>query len=287
MKERKEDVRMSIIKAIIMGIVQGATEFLPVSSSGHLVIFGKLLNLQEPDITFEILLHVGTLLAIFAVYYKDIFMLIKEFFGMIADIPKGKINIDQSPYRKLILLIITASVPTAIMGLLFEDLFESLFSSLFAVGVALLITGFLMYIVDKIVPGNKKEQDIQYKNAFVIGFFQGFAITPGISRSGSTIVAGLINGLEKEMAIRFSFLISIPAVVGASIFKLKDAFSDPEKLQTITSTPYLLGTLTSAIVGFICIKILIRLLKERKFHYFAYYCWTVGILSIIANFILT
>lgn len=274
---------MSVLKAIIMGIVQGAAEFLPVSSSGHLVLFGEMLGINEANNTFEVLLHLGTLFAIFVVYYKDIIEMIREFFRMVADIFNGKFNV-KNPYRRLIILIIVASIPTAIIGLLFQDTFEALFSSVFIVGVALIVTGTFLYISDKVIPGRKTEKTMSFGNALVIGTIQGLAITPGISRSGSTIVAGLFSGLTREMAIRFSFLMSIPAVLGALLLKSKDIIALGVSSSEPT-LPYIVGTLVSAVVGILSIKLLELLMKKQKFHYFAYYCWIVGIVAVLTSFL--
>lgn len=269
---------MSIFKAIIMGIVQGAAEFLPVSSSGHLVIFGKLLGINEPNNTFEVLLHLGTLVAIFVVYHKDVKEMIIEFFGMVRDLFKGEFNLD-NPYRKLVALIIVASIPTAILGFAFQDTFESLFGSILPVGIALLITGTLLYVSDKIREGKKDEKRTNFRNATVIGIVQGLAITPGISRSGSTIVAGLFLGLKREMAVRFSFLMSIPAVLGAVLLKGKDIIEAGTATEGLF-LQYGVGAAVAAIVGILSIKLLEKVVLNKKFHYFAYYCWAVGAIAI-------
>ncbi|NLL69593.1 MAG: undecaprenyl-diphosphate phosphatase [Epulopiscium sp.] len=289
---------MSILKAIIMGIVQGMTEFLPVSSSGHLVIFGKLLRLElNTGIVFEVMLHLGTLIAIFCAYTKDVWSLIKAGIGILIDIPKAiktriqeghwtnkEDNRKKDPYRKLVWLIIVASIPTAIIAFTMKPMIEYLFSSLLGTGIALLVTGCLLYIADKIIQGTVQLEELKYKNAFVIGIIQGFATIPGISRSGSTIVAGLLNDLDKESAIRFSFLMSIPAVLGAGLLELKDV--PTEMVSEVFSAPYLIGTAVAAISGFICIKALIVILKNQKLHWFSYYCWIIGLLAIISHWVI-
>lgn len=273
---------MNTFVAIVLGIVQGLTEFLPISSSGHLVIFQELFgmnDLEESHLLFDTLLHFGTLLSIFLVYNKDMYYLIKEFFGILTDISKGEVNIHASPYRKMIMLLITATIPTVIIGLLFKDMFDLMFKSIRVVGFTLLFTGFLLSISNKLISGSKDEADAKYSNAFIIGLFQGMAIMPGISRSGSTIVAGLLNGFKKEFAVKFSFLISIPAILGAAVLQIPDLLR-----QGIDSTiifPYIAGTLAAAITGFIAIKFLINLLNKGKFYLFSYYCWGVGVFIIL------
>jgi len=277
---------MTLLKAIIMGIVQGATEFLPVSSSGHLVLFSNILKLDlSPDnqLVFVIMLHIGTLFSIFFVYYKDIWELILGFFGLIKNIPSRNFEIEKYPYRKFTLMIIVASIPTAFIGILFEDIFETLFSTIVPVGVGLLITSFLLFISEKIVTLKKDIKKATFKNALVVGIFQGMAITPGISRSGSTIVGGLLCGFSKELAIKFSFLVSMPAVLGSALFKILDL--DSTMIKEFMSLPYLVGTIFSAITGFICIKLLIKILKDNKLHYFSYYTFVIGIIAIVFGII--
>ncbi|MBZ4646372.1 MAG: undecaprenyl-diphosphatase UppP [Clostridia bacterium] len=273
---------MNTFVAIILGIVQGLTEFLPVSSSGHLVIFQELFGMNELEqshLLFDTLLHFGTLLSICLVYSKDIYHLIKEFFEMMADIPKGNININSSPYRRMVMLLITATIPAVIIGFLFKDAFETMFKSIRVVGFTLLFTGFLLWITSKLIPGSKDEKNVKYSNAFVIGLFQSLAITPGISRSGSTIVGALLNGLKKEFAVKFSFLMSIPAILGAAVLQVPDLMKQGFNSTDVFS--YTAGTLAAAITGFIAIKFLINLLNRGKFYLFSYYCWTVGIFIII------
>jgi undecaprenyl-diphosphatase len=289
---------MSLIQAIIMGVVQGLTEFLPVSSSGHLAIFRSLLKLDlDTGILFEIMLHFGTLLAIFAVYYKDIIQLIVEGLGIVKDFiinlfkmagalftnkKADLVKVIHTPYRKFVMLIIVGSIPTGIFGLYLEDKIEAYFSHLIVPGIALLITGSLLLFSDRINRGNKKEEGTTYGNGFIIGVFQGIAIIPGISRSGSTIVGGLLNGLNREFAIKFSFILSIPAVLAATLLQFLRISG--ESIGNVITAPYLIGTAISAIVGYICIKTLILLLRNNKFHLFAYYCFGVGILTIIGSF---
>lgn len=285
---------MSTLQAIILGIVQGATEFLPISSSGHLVIFKHLFGLNlESGLLFDSLLHVGTLIAVVFAYTEDVLLLIREGFGLVFDCIRWlirevfvifthrrikKVKLIETQERKLLILLMVASIPTAIIGFSLKDIFESTLQKPFTVGIALLITGGLLYITDRIPSHNKTTKDIKYSNAVLIGLFQGIAITPGISRSGSTIAAGLFNGLNREFAIKFSFLLSIPAILGAALLNLKDVSA--EHIQ-VNYLPMFIGMLASALIGFICIKLLIVLLRNKKYHYFAYYCWAVGLISII------
>ncbi len=286
---------MSIFQAIVLGIIQGLTEFLPISSSGHLVIFKYILGVNidagavaESGALFEVILHVGTLLAIIVIYYKDVLMLIREGIGLIIDLirfisggfrkKRNRVRIVATRDRRMLLLILTASLPTALIGFLLKDIFEQyLMQSLLATGIALLITGGLLKLSQRLVSGHKRVEKATYKNAVAVGLLQGLAITPGISRSGSTIVGGLLCGFDKEFAIKFSFLMSLPAVGGAALLKATEV---PLELIRLNAAAYLSGMAASAIVGFICIKTLLVLLRRNKFHYFSYYCFLVGALAI-------
>lgn len=289
---------MSMVEAIIMGVVQGLTEFLPVSSSGHLAIARSILGLELDNILFEVLLHMGTLIAIVAVYARDVIALIGGGLGIIGRFiqylyiaitnlilrrRKGLPRIIHNEHKKLVMLIIVASIPTAIIGLLLEKAITEAFDRLLIPGICLLVTGGLLYTTNKIATGNKRESKTTYRDATIIGIFQGLAGLPGISRSGSTIVAGLLRGLHKEFAVKFSFLMSLPAVVGAMLLQLKDM--KISHIPKIITAPYLIGTAVSACIGYVCIRFLIRLIKHNKLHYFAYYCFALGIMVVIAYFI--
>jgi len=269
---------MTLIKSIILGIVQGIAEFLPISSSGHLVIASKILKTDiEGDVLFTTMLHVGTLISILLVYRKDVIILLKELLNIV------KTRQVKSEESKFIIYLLVATVPTGLIGILFKDTFEKLFSSLLTVGLALFVTGTLLIIVDKFKETKKNFKDMNVLSALFIGVLQGMAITPGISRSGSTIFAGVSTGLKKENAVKFSFFVSIPAILGAAIVQLKDI--DTAMYKEIFTIPYIAGIVTAAVVGFLSIKVLIKMLEKKKVHYFAYYCYAVGISIIIYNFI--
>ncbi len=253
---------VNIIQAIILGIVQGITEWLPISSSGHLVIFQHFFNLDVP-IFFDIMLHVATLLVIFVVFYKDILQMLKALLKLDFKSEHGKMN----------LFIIIGSIPTAIIGFVFHDLFESFFSNLTAVAIALLVTGFILYSTKLVKNNNHK---ITLIDSVLVGIAQGLAIIPGISRSGSTISIGMLLGIKKELVAKFSFLLAIPAIIGATLFEAKDFAS-----IDINVIPLLFGMLSAFIVGYLSLKWLLNLIIKQKFHLFAYYCWTVGILLLI------
>jgi undecaprenyl-diphosphatase len=252
---------VTIIETILLAIVQGVTEWFPVSSSGHLVIFQQLLEINVP-VSFDVMLHVGTLISVIAVFWRDIIKIIKSVFKFNFKTEEGK----------LFLYLIVGSIPTAIIGLLFKDFFESLFTNLLAVGVFLIINGFILFFT-KYANGMKK---LNFYDSIIIGISQGISIIPGISRSGITISAGLLRKLDKKIVIRYSFLLSLLAISGATLIKSKDLV-----LGQIPYDVTLIGIIISALVGYFALKTVIKLLVNKKFHNFAYYCWIVGIIIII------
>ncbi len=273
---------MNIIKAIILGIVQGLTEFLPVSSSGHLAVAQHLLNVPEDKIVFlTVLLHFGTLLSVFFIYSKDIYMITVEFIKMLLEFITGKGFKVNNEYRTLGIMIIIATIPTGIMGLFFKDLFTSFYSSTLIIGIALMITGTLLWFAEKANSGKRSIQHMRWYDAAIVGIFQGLAITPGISRSGSTIVGSLFRGFNKELATRFSFLISIPAILGATVFQVKDAME--MGLGDFTFGILLAGILSAFLAGILAIRALINFIKKEKLYYFSFYTWTAGAIVIIVS----
>lgn len=240
---------MNIFEGLILGIVQGITEWLPVSSSGHLVILEKIFGIASPVET-TILLHLGTLLALIIFMRKDLLKLISKYWKY----------------------IIVGTIPAVIAGLLFKSFFESLFSNVLAVGIALLATGIILFFSER-RPSNKR---INLKNSIVVGIGQAFSIVPGISRSGITISTGLYQGVKKEEAVKFSFLLSIPAVIGAAGLELRHA-------SILLNAPAIVALLTTAIVAYLSLKFLMELIKKKKFHWFAYYCFVLGIVLLLAT----
>lgn len=270
---------MSIFEAIVLGICQGISEFLPISSSGHLVLLQSLFGITDNNVLFTVMLHFGSLASIVIFFHKDIYNMLVEFFSMLAEIFTGKgFNINNQ-YRKLNMLIIVGSIPTAILGVLFQDFFEGLYSSVISVAIALIITGCILIISEKMASGKKSIKRFKYIDAIIIGILQGFAITPGISRSGSTIVGGLLLGLNKELATKFSFFLALPCIFGATLLKVGDAVS----AQVTISGSMIIGTIVSTVVGLFAIKFLITLLKKGKLYYFSYYLWTLGTAIILSN----
>ena len=274
---------MDIFQAIIIGIVQGLTEFLPVSSSAHLVFTHEIMH-SPPDLAFDTILHVGSLVAVVIYFWKDIIHMIKSFIYSIVDIFRGQFRkgIKDDQFKRLAWLVIIGTIPAGLAGVLFKDFFESLFSSIPAIGLFLIVTGFLLWGSEKVsrkIKDKRSLKEMSVKNSLIIGIFQALAIAPGISRSGATISAGLFLGLEREFAARYSFLLSIIAILGAALVQAKDISS----LIDVNTTVLIAGFLAAAISGYIAIKIVLKLIKERSLLIFAYYCWIVGVLALILS----
>ena len=273
---------MNIIEAILLGILQGLTEFLPISSSGHLAIAQQIFTIEEADVAFDVMLHLGTLIAVLVYYRQDVLRLVSEFFLLISGWFRGqrpKLLDPDRPYRILMVMVVIATIPTAIIGLLLKDMFVSIFSRLNIVGFALIITGILLWLSNRIFGNRKKPENMSVSDAVWVGIVQSIAMVPGISRSGSTIFAGLLRGFTPELATRFSFLLSIPAILGAVVLEGKDIFSNASTFHDIL--PVTGGFFAAAVSGYLAIRVLITLLHKKKFNYFAYYCWGVGALVLI------
>ncbi|HZK25440.1 MAG TPA: undecaprenyl-diphosphatase UppP [Oscillospiraceae bacterium] len=256
---------MGSIEAIILGVIQGLTEFLPVSSSGHLVIFQDILGVQEAGITFEVMLHFGTLLSVIWVFGGDILRLATSFRH-------------EKQERNFVIMLLFGIIPTGIMGVLLKDLFERFYNLPILVGIMLLITGVILFTLSRLAPGRKNELTMTKKDALLISVAQGIAIIPGISRSGSTITSALWLGLDQETAVRFSFLVSIPVILGATLLELKDLF---EIGFAGFNNNMIIGTAASFFAGIFAIRIFVNILQKGKFHYFAYYCWFAGVVTIL------
>jgi len=278
---------MDIIQALILGIVQGLTEFLPISSSAHLVFMHELTGLA-PNLSFDTLLHLGSLIAVLGYFRKDVVHMIKSFFSSLMDIPRGqfKKGIKEDQFKKLAWFIIIGTIPAGLAGFLLKDFFESLFSNLTAVSVFLIITGFLLWGSEMVSRKTLKKislKEMTVKNTLIMGVAQACAIAPGISRSGATISSGLFLGMERELAARFSFLLSIPAILGAALVQLKDISTGLD----VNTSAYVLGFIAAAISGYLAIKLMLKLIKERNLLIFAYYCWIVGVFVLIFTLVLT
>lgn len=291
---------MNVIESIFLGIVQGITEFLPVSSSGHLAILQNILHVEtNGSMLFDIMLHLGTLVAVFIVYWKDIWSMIKEAIFMAGDILSNlkifvlnKIHktslkykrIVCNSYRKFVVLVLVSTVPTGIIGVLGKDLISDASETLLIPGICLLITGVLLLIADLTKEGRKKPKDVSYKNGLIIGAAQGLATLPGLSRSGTTIATCVLCGLDRRFAVKYSFILSIPAILGAAVLEVKDVIAEPIEMGQIGI--YAIGAVFSAVVGYICIKTMLVVVRNKKFKYFSYYCFVVGIIAIVGHFLI-
>ena len=290
---------MSIIQAIILGIVQGITEFLPVSSSGHLAIIQNIFHIQtDGGLFFDVMLHLGTLVAIFVVYRKDILRMIVETVNMCGDIIynlKSYIQnqrsysalryrkIVKNNYRKFVVLVLVSTIPTGIIGYIGKGMVEKASATLIVPGICLILTSILLVVSEKTPNGKKIPKDISYRSGFLIGAAQGCATLPGLSRSGTTISVGCFLGFERKFAVRYSFIMSIPAVLGANILSLKDALGGEVIWKDVPV--YLMGVLVAAVVGYACIRLLKMIAAKGKFGAFAYYCWAVGLLTVILTLV--
>ena len=276
---------MTYLKAILLGLVQGIAEFLPISSSGHLAIARNLLNMEGagsiPEF-FDVLLHLGTLIAVFAAYWGDIRDMVVEFFRGIGDLVHRTTPTPVPPARRLILLIVVGTLPLfAVLPI--KDKVLGLSNNMLFIGGALVVTGFLLFASDRVKKGRKNERTASLLDAVAVGVGQAIATVPGISRSGMTITSGCFVGFERKFAVRFSFLLSIQAVLGANILSLKDAISAGVDWGQVPV--YLVGVLTAAVSGYLCIGLLRRIANKGKFGAFAYYCWAMGLLTIVLQLI--
>lgn len=254
---------MDIFSAIILAVVQGITEWLPVSSSGHLVLVGSLLGV-ESNILFDVALHLSSLLVVILVSWKNLWSMIKALFTW---------NTASEDF-KLIIALIIGTLPAAIIGLLFKDLIEAAFSKVWLVGLMLIVTG--TYLMFGKLHTKSTSSKISYRNALLIGISQSAALFPGISRSGSTITTGLLKGISAEKAASFSFLLFIPAALGAGVLQMGGLSS-----SQIEFAPLIIGVIVTFVVGYISLRWLLKLVRKGKLYLFSYYCWLIGALTII------
>ncbi len=276
---------MNYITAVLMGVLQGITEFLPISSSGHLALFQHFFAMEDVEsqqMFFTVMLHFGTLISIFCYYWRDILDMIREFFLGLGDLffPRKRRSRQAPPARRLVLLIVVATLPLFLV-LPVKDGIESATKNVTFVAAALLATGFLLFASDRLGKGRKTARTATLADALVVGCAQAVGTMPGISRSGVTISAGLLRGYDRRFAVRFSFLMSLPAVLGATLLELKDAMTagvDPAQLPMVG-----VGMAVAAVVGYFAIRLVELLSAKGKFGAFAYYCWAVGLAALAAD----
>ena len=268
---------------MILGIIQGVAEFLPISSSGHLSIAQNLLGLGvegTDDVFFDVLLHLGTLGAVFVAYWQDIKEMILEFFRTISDLAGRRTVEKLPPARRLILLIVAGTLPLFLI-LPVKEAVEGLYANTFFVGGALLVTGLLLYFCDRLRKGRKNERSASIVDVLIVGLGQAVATCPGISRSGMTISMGCFRGFERRFAVRFAFLLSIPAVLGANILQLKDVAETGVDLALLPA--YLVGVAAAALSGYLSIRLVRMVADKGKFGAFAYYCWIAGVVTVVLS----
>ena len=268
---------MSIIEAIFLGIIQGATEFLPISSSGHSILLPLMFGMGEPGLNEVIIAHQGTLLAVLIYFWQDIWNIIKGVFGgLAAGDPMG------TPESRLGWFIVVGSIPAAVTGLLFEETFKTVFDDPRFAAAFLLLTAALLVIGELMLSGRKRVEDMNVVDALSIGLFQMFALLPGVSRSGSTIVGGVMRGLSRELAARYSFLMSIPVIAGAGVLGVLDLM---ESGNLAAQLPSLIAAFVSAaVVGYACIAFLMNWLRQRSLYPFAVYCAALGLSYLLYAF---
>lgn len=273
--------------SVAMGFLQGVAEFLPISSSGHLALFQhffQMENFEDTQLFFTVMLHFGTLVSVFIYYWQDILDMIREFFLGVGSLfsKKGNGGVPTPPARRMVLLIIVATLPLFVI-LPVKKYIEAATGSVIFVSLALLATGCLLFFSDRLAKGRKTARTATVVDAVLVGCAQAVGTLPGVSRSGITISTGMLRGYDRSFAVRFSFLMSLPAVLGATILELKDAIEiglDPAIL------PYcLVGMAVAGVVGYFAIRLVNLLASKGRFGAFAYYCWAMGLLALVAGFL--
>lgn len=267
---------MSLLEAVLLGIVQGLTEFLPISSSGHLVLGEFLLGVKFDDISFEVFLHFGTFLSVVIVFRRTIWSMIEAVWLKAKSIfIRGNASSVSEDWH-LFWLIVVGSIPAGIAGFLFKDYLETCFSSVLFVSFMLLVTGSVLFLTRFFKASRGR---MNFSDALLVGLAQAFAMLPGISRSGLTISTGIFKGVERSKSAEFSFLLSLPAILGASLLELKDVLNHADLGQSLVI--YVVGTVTAFVIGYLAIKFLLNVIRKGKFQYFGYYCFAVGFFFLI------
>jgi undecaprenyl-diphosphatase len=263
---------INVFQAILLGIVQGATEFVPVSSSGHLVIVPWLLRWPEPGVAFDTMLHLGTLLAVVLVFWKELWSLARA--GVRSVIAR---RIETTEAR-LAWWVLLATIPAALMGIALEHQFEALFSTPPLVAAFLLVTGIWLVLAERLGRRERRAEDLNVWQSLLVGAAQGLAIAPGISRSGATMGTGMLLGLKRDDAARFSFMLSAPIILGAGLMQARKLLSLPD--LAAQGLPILFGFLAAFVTGYACIRILLSYLRDHNLYIFAAYCWILGLVTL-------
>mgnify|MGYP001352865530 CR=1 FL=1 len=270
---------LDLFSAVLLGVIQGLTEFLPVSSSGHLVLFSSLLDVREPSVVFEVLVHVGTLAAVLVVFWNEFVQIVQGFFHLLRRPTQAAQLYRTDIGSRLFIWLCAGTLPIVIAALLFKDYVEQLFNSARFVGFALIITGLILFIADRF-SGSSRSREQTLLDSLWIGIGQAVAVLPGISRSGTTIAFGLARGLSREQAARFSFLLSIPGILGALVLSIPDLVGG-----TVSTSGGVLfaGMLAAAVTGYAAIRLLLQVVRRGRLVWFSYYTWIVGLLVLILS----
>ena len=272
--------------AVVLGVVQGVAEFLPISSSGHLSLLQHFFAMEEPDALYNILLHFATLIAVCIVYWRDVADMIAEFFRGIAALFSHEEGHGRPPDgRRLVFLVILGTLPLFVV-LPFDDAVEGLGANPVFVSVMLMVTGCILFLSDRYGGGRKNVRTATVKDVLLVGAAQGMATIPGLSRAGATISAGMALGFDRNFAVRYSFLMSLPAVFGATLLKVVKVAA-AGTLDTGRLPMYLVGMAVAGVVGYFSIRLVKLLAAKGKFGRFAYYCWIVGAIALVASFLYT
>ena len=276
---------MTYLQAVILGLIQGLAEFLPISSSGHLAILENFFGIKEDNMLFfAVMLHFGTLLSVFIVFWKDIVELVKELILTIKDlIGKKGLRLEERPVRKLGVMIIVACIPTAIIGFIFGDIFEGIYSKPILIAVMFIITGLLLLAAETWGGGKRNIENLNYRNSIFIGIVQGLAIIPGISRSGSTLFASLLCKLDREFAVKYVFLISIPTILGSLILELPDGIKQGMNGQSWGAV--IVGLIVAFLSGLFAVKVMLKVVSNKKLKYFSFYLFALAAAVIIYSLV--
>ncbi|MFH1480061.1 MAG: undecaprenyl-diphosphate phosphatase, partial [Pseudomonadota bacterium] len=273
---------MHLVTSICLGIIQGLTEFLPISSSGHLVFFQTLFGVNQPELLFDTTLHLGTLVAICIYFRSDLTMMIRQTWGFAVRLCRGQQGprqIHEIPHAALTLWVLIGTIPTALIGILFRSQLERLFGSVLIVGLMLIVTGMILVLTKLFPPKGNTRNGLGLFTALAVGTAQGIAIIPGISRSGATIVCGMVCGVKRDLAARFSFILSIPAIMGAMALQLH-----AENFDKVSLLPLFSGFATSLVMGLFALKILMNMVRKGNLALFAPYCWLMGLVMVYLKF---
>ena len=271
---------MSVLFAILVGIIQGLTEFLPISSSGHLCIMQNMFGMEDVEtnyFVFDILLHLATLIAVCIVFWRDILNLIRAFFSLLRKATSHRLH-ELDPDERMVIMLIVATLPL-VAAVFLKDYVEIIYGYTKAIGAFLIFNGLVLFISDFLARGDKGAENAKYSDALVVGLCQLCALLPGLSRSGSTITGGLLCGFRRDYAVKFSFILSIPAIIGANILAVPELFETPVPKSDIFA--YICGMAAALLTGIAAMKLLMYISKKSNFRVFSIYCVIVGALAMI------